>query len=183
MNVNGYDRLLVTGLGPVGLAAAMLGRALGASEVIGTDPSAERCALARALGLVDVALTPDPSTLERIFALTGGAGCEASIDCSGASSARTLALAATRRWGRCAFVGEGGDVRIDVSALLIHRQITLFGSWVTSLPHMRELTERLVRWKLHPEAIVTGRFELADAAHAYRAADEANSGKLVIVME
>jgi D-arabinose 1-dehydrogenase-like Zn-dependent alcohol dehydrogenase len=35
MKVNGQDRLLVTGLGPVGLAAAMLGKALGAREVIG----------------------------------------------------------------------------------------------------------------------------------------------------
>jgi D-arabinose 1-dehydrogenase-like Zn-dependent alcohol dehydrogenase len=33
IGVNGRDRMLVTGLGPVGLAAAMLGRALGVNEV------------------------------------------------------------------------------------------------------------------------------------------------------
>jgi D-arabinose 1-dehydrogenase-like Zn-dependent alcohol dehydrogenase len=34
VGVNGRHRMLVTGLGPVGLAAAMLGRALGVNEVI-----------------------------------------------------------------------------------------------------------------------------------------------------
>ena len=39
LEVSGRDGLLVTGLGPVGLAAAMLGRALGAGPVYGVDPS------------------------------------------------------------------------------------------------------------------------------------------------
>jgi threonine dehydrogenase-like Zn-dependent dehydrogenase len=47
---SGCDQLLVTGLDPVGLAAAPLGRALGASLVIGSDPAPERVALATSLG-------------------------------------------------------------------------------------------------------------------------------------
>ena len=39
MQVSGRDRVLVTGLGPVGLAAGMLARALGASENWGIDVS------------------------------------------------------------------------------------------------------------------------------------------------
>lgn len=182
MNVSGRDRLLITGLGPVGLAAAMLGRALGAYHIIGTDTSENRRELARELGLVDDAFAADGSALDRIREVTGGRGCEASIDCSGAAAARQLALAGTRHWGRCAFVGEGGDVRFDVSPLLIHPQITLFGSWVTSLAHMETLAERLASWRLHPEKTVTHRYALDDAAQAYRVADEGNSGKVVITM-
>jgi threonine dehydrogenase-like Zn-dependent dehydrogenase len=77
-------------------------------------------------------------------------------------------------------VGEGGDVRFDVSPHLIHPQRTLFGSWVTSLAHMAALAERLARWGLHPERTVTHRFALEDAAAAYRVADEGRSGKVVI---
>ncbi|MBD5653953.1 MAG: zinc-binding dehydrogenase, partial [Candidatus Eremiobacteraeota bacterium] len=183
MKVSGFDRLLVTGLGPVGLAAAMLGRAIGANHVIGTDTSLERRELAVRLGLVDDAFAADATTLDRILALTNGKGCETSIDCSGAPSARKLALQGTRHWGRCAFVGEGSDVQFDVSPLLIHPQITLFGSWVTSLSHMSELAERLARWNLHPEITVTNRYALGEAAEAYRVADEGNSGKVVITME
>ena len=86
------------------------------------------------------------------------------MDCSGAPPARRLALQGTRQWGRCAFVGEGSDVQFDVSPLLIHPQITLYGSWVTSLPHMEELVERLSRWGLHPDKTVTHRFALKEAA-------------------
>ena len=43
----------------------------------------------------------------------------------------------------------------EVSKYLIHKQITLFGSWVTSLKHMEELVERLDRWGLHPDRTCT----------------------------
>jgi threonine dehydrogenase-like Zn-dependent dehydrogenase len=183
MQVNGRDRLLVTGLGPVGLAAAMLGRALGVRQVIGVDTAEERRALAVKLGLCDTALPSDAQALERVLALTGGKGCEAAVDCSGAAPARLLALRGTRQWGRCAFVGEGNDVHFDVSPELIHPQRTLYGSWVTSLGHMADLVERLARWKLHPEVTVTHRFPLERAAEAYRVADEGRSGKVVITFE
>ncbi len=183
MRVDGRDRMLVTGLGPVGLAAAMLGKALGVNEVIGVDTSVERMRLSLELGLVDHALPSDADSLERIRELTDAKGCEATIDCSGAAPARLLALQGTRQWGRCAYVGEGSDVHFDVSPLLIHPQITLFGSWVTSLAHMAELTERLSRWDLHPEKTVTHRFGLEEAAEAYRVADEGQSGKVTIIFE
>ena len=183
IKVDGRDRLLVTGLGPVGLAAAMLGKAMGASQVIGVDTSQGRIDLAKSLGLVDEAFLSDADALGKIKALTGGKGCEASIDCSGANPARKLALTGTRQWGRCVFVGEGGTIDFDVSPFLIHPQITLFGSWVTSLPHMEELVERLSRWNLHPEKTVTHRFTLDQAAEAYDVADKGQSGKVVIVSE
>ncbi|MGI4791043.1 MAG: zinc-dependent alcohol dehydrogenase family protein [Janthinobacterium lividum] len=183
IKVDGRDRLLITGLGPVGLAAAMLGRALGASQIIGVDISQDRIDLARNLGLVDDAFVSDDRALDKIKSLTSGKGCEASIDCSGVGSARKLALLGTRQWGRCVFVGEGNDIQFDVSPLLIHPQITLYGSWVTSIPHMEELLERLSRWDLHPERTVTHRFSLAEAAAAYDTADRGQCGKVVIVTE
>lgn len=183
MGVNGRDTLLVTGLGPVGLAAAMLGKALGAHTVIGADTSQARIDLAVGLGLVDVPIISDSAALGKVKDATRGKGCEASIDCSGAPPARRLALQGTRQWGRCAFVGEGNDVQFNVSPDLIHPQITLYGSWVTSLDHMSELAERLSRWELHPEATVTHRLSLDQAAEAYKIADAGQSGKVVIVSE
>jgi threonine dehydrogenase-like Zn-dependent dehydrogenase len=181
--VSGGDRLLVTGLGPVGLAAAMIGRGLGAGPVIGVDVSPERLQLARELGLVDEAVTAGDGALDAVRALTAGRGCEASVDCSGSASGRLLALQATRTWGRCGFVGEGGEVRIAVSELLIHRQVTVYGSWVTSLRHMAELLELLVRWRARPEVVVTHRYPLAQAGEAYRVADAGGSGKVCIVFD
>jgi threonine dehydrogenase-like Zn-dependent dehydrogenase len=181
LEVSGRDRLLVTGLGPVGLAAAMLGRALGAGPIIGTDISPERLTIAQQLGLVDHAVPAGEDSAARIAEITGGQGCEATVDCSGSAAARLLALRSTRTWGRCAFVGEGGQVTLDVSQELIHRQITLHGSWVTSLRHMSELLANLVRWNLRPDVTVTDTFALADAGAAYKLADAGTAGKVAIV--
>jgi threonine dehydrogenase-like Zn-dependent dehydrogenase len=104
------------------------------------------------------------------------------VDCSGAAAARAVALRASRANGRVVMVGEGGRLDLDVSADLIHPQRRLIGSWVTSVPHMADLLEQLVRWDLHPERIVTARFPLAEAGQAYATADAGADGKVAIVM-
>jgi threonine dehydrogenase-like Zn-dependent dehydrogenase len=148
--------------------------------VLGADPVESRRALALSLGAVDVAVPPE---VEAVRHATGGHGCEVSVDCSGSAPGRALALAGTRRWGRCVFVGEGGRLEIDVSPVLIHRQLTVLGSWVTSVGRMEELVELLVRWDLHPDRTVTDRFPLDDAAAAYATADEGAGGKIAIVLD
>jgi threonine dehydrogenase-like Zn-dependent dehydrogenase len=183
LQLSGQDRLLITGLGPVGLAAAMIGRALGAGPILATDVAAERVELARDAGLVDHALPANTSAAQAIAELTDGRGCEASIDCSGNAAARLLALQSTRTWGRCAFVGEGGQITFAVSELLIHKQVSLYGSWVTSVRHMEDLLEHLVRWDLHPEVIVTHRFPLDQADQAYQVAAAGQGGKVCIVFD
>jgi threonine dehydrogenase-like Zn-dependent dehydrogenase len=180
LEVSGRDALLVTGLGPVGLAAGLLGRALGATRVIGVDPSAERRDLALKTGACDEALPADDTTVTAVRDLTGGHGCETAVDCSGVASARATAIDGARRWGRVAMVGEGGRLDVDVSQALIHRNLTVLGSWVTSRWRTAELLERLVRWDLHPDVLVTHRFPLAEVAEAYRVADSGVAGKVAV---
>ncbi len=183
VGVSGRDRVLVTGLGPVGLAAAMLAKAMGADVVAGTEVSPGRRELAGKLGLVENVLDPADDPRQAVMDLTDGRGCEVTIDCSAAPAARLLALQCTRQWGRCVFVGEGSDVRFDVSPLLIHPQITLYGSWVTSLYHLQELLALLDRRGLHPDVTCTERLPLAEAARAYDLADKADTGKACIVFD
>jgi threonine dehydrogenase-like Zn-dependent dehydrogenase len=177
ISVDGADCLLVTGLGPVGLATGLLARALGA-RVVGTDPQQARRAFAEKVGAADLAVPAD----QLRDALPGGA--DAAVDCSGVGTAQTLAVDSLRRWGRMAFVGEGASLTLDVSAQVIHRQLTLVGSWVISTWRMRELLDRLDRWQLHPHDVVTDRFGLDEADAAYRLADAADGtaavGKVAI---
>ena len=69
----------------------------------------------------------------------------------------------------------------EVSPTLIHPTITIMGSWVTSLEHMRELVSRLPAWNLHPEIIVSDTFPIAEADAAYQLADAGRSGKIALV--
>src|SRR3954465_11850031 len=75
LQLSGQHRLLITGLGPVGLAAAMLGRALGAGPIIATDIAPERRKMAEDLGLVDHALPAHDSAGAAVAEVTGGRGC------------------------------------------------------------------------------------------------------------
>ncbi|SFL56152.1 alcohol dehydrogenase catalytic domain-containing protein [Geodermatophilus ruber] len=177
IGVSGRDRLLVTGLGPLGLAAGLLGKALGVTVVVGADPSPERRKLACDVGAVDFAVRGSDEQLTGLL----GPGAETSIDCSGSGAGQPAALRHTHRWGRAALVGEGGTLTVDVSDVLIHRQLTVVGSWLSSTWRMAELLDHLARWDLHPEQVVTHRFALADAAEAYATADTGTGGKVGIV--
>ncbi|HEY0581277.1 MAG TPA: zinc-binding dehydrogenase [Chloroflexota bacterium] len=177
--VTGADRVLVVGLGPVGLGATMLAAARGA-EVIGIDLKTERLELARQAGASHCFSAGD--ALARIMDLARGQGVEVSIDCSGSAAGRLLCLEAAREWGRVVYVGEGGAVTFEPSPLLLHKQLTLHGSWVTGLREMQDLLELLVRKRLHPETTVTHRFPLAEAQEAYRLFATGSTGKVVLTL-
>ena len=183
IGVCGTDAVLVTGLGPVGLAALMLCRAMGASLLIGTDTVPERLALAESLGLVDHAVAAGDETVARVLDLTGGHGVERAVDCSGADPARQTAIRATRKWGRIVFIGEGGSVRFNPSPDIIHDQKTIYGSWVTNIWRMEELVERLLRWRVRPADLVTHRFPLDRAGDAYALMAEGKCGKVAVVFD
>jgi threonine dehydrogenase-like Zn-dependent dehydrogenase len=181
VNISGDDRIVVVGLGPIGLATLMLAKKMGATKLIGVDTMKERLDLAKKLNLADSVFLSDKEALKNILNETDGTGAEVTVDCSGNAAGRLLAIQGTRQWGRVVFVGEGGLVMFEPSKDIIHKQITIYGSWVTSLPHLEDLVEKLIRWNIHPEIIVTHTFPLDKAAEAYRVMDEGKCGKVVIV--
>lgn len=180
IGISGNDAVLVTGLGPVGLAALMLCRAMGASMLIGMDTNEERIRIAKEKGLVDHAFIPSDDVVDKIKAVTGGHGVERAIDASAADSARQVAIRATRKWGKIAFVGEGGTVHFNPSPDMLHDQKSIYGSWVTSIWKMEDLVEHLVRWNLHPEVLITHRFPLEKAGEAYALMASGNCGKVAV---
>lgn len=177
---SGRDRLLIVGTGPVGMAAGLLARCLGVSHRTGVDTSQERLNLAVRLGAIDEGILAGDEALPALLSATDG-GFETTMDSSGSAQGRALAVRAARRYGRCVLVGEGGRLELDVSPDVIHQQLRIEGSWVTSTWRLQELVDNLARWQVHPEVIVTGRYPLAEAATAYQEADTGTSGKVAIV--
>jgi threonine dehydrogenase-like Zn-dependent dehydrogenase len=180
IGICGNDAVLITGLGPVGLAAGALSRKLGAQKIIGIDAMPERLELAKTLGLCDLVLRAGPENVAEVLDATDGRGVERAIECSANAQARAVAIRATRKWGKIAMVGEGGTVSFNPSPDIIHDQKTIYGSWVTSTWLMEELVEHLVRWKLHPEDIITHRFKLDQAEDAYSLMASGHCGKVAV---
>lgn len=183
IGISGDDAVLVVGLGPVGLAACMLAKAMGASKVIGVDTVKERVNLAIEKNLADHAFLSDSNAYDKIITLTNGFGCEKTVDCSGHTIGRQLAIRAARKWGKIVFIGEGGTVEFNPSPDIIHDQKTIYGSWVTNIWRMEELVERIVRWNIHPEDLVTHRFSLDNASEAFALMAEGKCGKVAIVFD
>lgn len=183
IGISGNDDVLVTGLGPVGLAAAMLARAMGANRIFGIEVMAERIQIARSLNLFDQIFNAGSENVAQIKELTGGNGVEKAVDCSASDKARLTCIQATRKWGRIVFLGEGGTCSLTPSPDIIHDQKTIYGSWVTNIWRMEELVERLVRWGIHPDKLITHRFPLAKAHEAYALMAGGKCGKVAVVFD
>ena len=183
VGVSGDDAVLVTGLGPVGLATAMLARAMGAERILGIDLRPERLDLARSLGLCNEVLPAGKDNVAEVRRLTGGHGVERAFDCSADDQARLTCIQAARKWGHVVLMGEGGTVGFRPSEDVIHDQKSVHGSWVTTIWRMEELVERLVRWGLRPERLITHRFPLEKASEAYALMARGRCGKVAVVFD
>jgi threonine dehydrogenase-like Zn-dependent dehydrogenase len=156
---------------------------MGSQQIIGVEVIEERIGIAERLGLFSTVLRAGPENVEQIKELTGGAGVERAVDCSANESARLTCIQATRKWGKIVFLGEGGDCSFQPSPDIIHDQKTIYGSWVTNIWRMEELVERLIRWNIHPEDLITHRFPLERVGEAYSLMASGKCGKVAVVFD
>jgi threonine dehydrogenase-like Zn-dependent dehydrogenase len=180
MNLSGRDTIAIFGQGPVGLSATQLATAMGA-RVIALDISAERRALANDFGaetVIDPAADDAPEALKQ---LTHGAGVDLALDCSGVASARLAAVQGTRVWGTVCFVGEGGDVTIDVSRDMLRKQLTIVASWTFSRSGQADCARFVADRDVAVDALFTQRYGLDQAVEAYTLFDTQTTGKGVFL--
>lgn len=175
--LDGRDELAIVGLGPVGLAAGIIGRLMGARRIIGAERNPERARIARELDIFDEVI--DTSNDE--YTAEHHGRYSVTMDCSGSQPGRSLALELVAEWGRTSLVGEGGTLETEVSDLILHKHLTIVGSWVTSLQGMTDVAQLLADAGVHPERIVTHRFPLAEAEEAYRVAAAGEGAKIVLI--
>ena len=180
MRIAGGDTLAVFGQGPVGLSATLLGNAMGA-RVIAVETTPERLKLARDFGADSVVDASSEDAVKAIHDLTRGEGVALALECSGAAPARRASVRCVRTWGTACYVGEGGDVTLEVSPDLLRRQVTLIGSWTFSAMGMLECARFIADQKINLERIFTHRWRIEQADEAYRSFDTQTTGKGVFL--
>jgi L-iditol 2-dehydrogenase len=125
------DRVLVLGAGPVGILAAQVARAAGATVTLGgTSADAERLSIAASLGLATMVVdTPDGSAA--LGALASERSVDVVVECAGVGAAVRTALEVVRPGGTHVQMGLlSGDVTIPFG-LVVTREIAVragFGS-------------------------------------------------------
>src|SRR5262245_4386388 len=151
------------------------------ARVIAIDIAPERRELARQFGVAEVI---DPTAHDMVAAiaeLTHGEGAHKTLDASSAPDARAAAVRSVRAWGTACYVGERGQVTLDVSADLLRRQVTLVGSWTFSKQGRAECAEFIAEREVDVERLFTHRWRLEQAEEAYRLFDTQTTGKAVIL--
>jgi len=181
LELTGDQTIAIFGQGPVGLSATQLAVAMGA-RVIALDISNERLARAKEFG-ADLLVNPtETNAVDAIRQVTHGLGAHASLDSSSSSEARRQAVQCVRTWGKACFVGEGGQVTLDVSPDMLRRQVTVIGSWTFSTVGQAECATFIADRKIKVDDLFTHRWKLDQADEAYQLFDRQTTGKGVFLM-
>ena len=174
--------IAVFGPGPVGLTTVQALKALGAGQVIlaGTRPS--RLELGKRLGADQVINVEQTDPVQAILDLTGGAGADWTIECSGALAAPQYCAEATKRGGRIVVVAFYPDrVTFDLSAV-VRKDISIFTSRGEGGNNVKRAVSLAAAGKLRGAVMVTHHVPLDDIAEAFRIVRERDGDPVKVVV-
>jgi threonine 3-dehydrogenase len=178
--VNG-QRLLITGMGPIGLMAVAAAKAMGAAQVVATEVGSFRSALARDLG-ADLVIDPLDSNSAPVLAEAAKDGFDGALEMSGNPAALAQAIQHTRPGGRVSLLGVYADSPLPVdlnSAIFKGLRIDavvgrrLWSTW----DQMRELLER---GALDVGKVITHRIAVENYQEAWELLAGGQAGKVVL---
>jgi L-iditol 2-dehydrogenase len=180
MAVGPGDTLLVTGLGPVGLGAVVIGKARGA-RVLGVDVEPYRRELATRLG-ADAALDGRDSRIGDLVAAAAAPGVVTrALDASGNAAAQRLCLDAVAPRGQVAWIGQNREsFAVNPSLDFINKSLTLIGAWHFDLNDWDEMAA-LLRRTPAAEALITHEYPLADVQQAFDVFVSGQAGKVFLL--
>lgn len=179
MDVDAYDTVLVSGLGPVGLGGVINASYRGA-DVVAVEPTDYRADLGRELG-ADLIVDPtDDDALEQIEAFTDGTGVDAAVDCSGITAAQEFMLDAVRTRGQATFVADGGGVELDAGADMVYQGLTLHGQWHYPEEHIPDVLQVVQDVPEKLDRFITHTYPLEDVQKGFETQETRECGKVVL---
>jgi L-iditol 2-dehydrogenase len=122
------ESVVVIGPGPIGLLAAGVAKALGASPVILAGTRANRLEIGKKLGADHIVnVGDDGDAAARVVALTGGLGADYVVECAGTEAAVALAVRSVNRGGKiCLAAFPHEPITFDL-AHLVRNNVSVFG--------------------------------------------------------
>ncbi len=181
-HVRAGDRVLVLGLGVMGLLHVALLRRFGAGLVLAADRVPARLACASRMGAHDVFDITDGGLAMRVFDATGGDGADIVIVGPGSVSAMESAAATVARGGTIVlFTPLPADERWPLAVHEFYfKDVTVTTSYSAGPLDTREALDLLISgFDVRP--LFTHRFNLDGVNEAYRLVSEARDALKVIV--
>ena len=178
------DTVLVLGCGPIGLVAAKMAQAAGASQVIitGVDRDEKaRLPKARELGIDHVVNTTRTDLAALVADLTGGEGVDVVVELSGAPPAIAQAFRLARRLGRIAIIGQppADDISIPYREALF-RALSVSFSYSSKYTSWERVLSLFARGAIRPAQFVTHVLPLAEWARGFELSRSGEAVKVVL---
>lgn len=182
--VKAGDTVVVMGDGAVGLCGVIGAKLLGATRIIAMSRHADRQALAKEFGATDIVAERGDEAVEKVMALTNGAGVDAVLECVGTEQSVETAVNVCRPGAVIGRVGVPQKAEMNTNALF-WKNIGLRGGVASVTTYDKELLlDAVLTEKISPGKVFTKRFNLDDIQAAYEAMDKREAIKsLVIVSE
>ena len=178
MNVNAFDTVLITGMGPIGLGGVINAVYRGA-RVIAVESHPYRAALAKKLGAAEVVNPQDADAVDQIRDLTDGSGVDKGVECSAASAAVRLLMDVTRPKGHISLIGGIGEVAIQGSSI-INKGLTLHGTRHYNLIDTPDMMQMIPRVKAQLDTFITHTFPMSQIQDAWALQCTHDCGKVVL---
>ncbi len=133
--------LVILGAGPIGLLCLIAARAAGVDQILISDVSERRLAVARAWGATATVNARD-DVLAAVQALAPG-GADAAIDAVGLTITREQAVRAIAPGGRAVYIGLHEEQSMFAANYVVRQEITVVGSFTYSDADFRRALDLL----------------------------------------
>ena len=134
--INFNSKVLIQGLGPVGLVMISVLRAAGINHIIAIDGTPKRLDMAKKLGAKTIVNFKEVTTLaERVKlvkSVANGVGADFAFQCTGAPAAAKDIFEYIRRGGGLCEMGffvNNGEYNVNPHFAMCNKEINLVGSW------------------------------------------------------
>ncbi len=134
--INFNSKVLIQGLGPVGLVMTAVLRAAGVNHIIAIDGTPMRLEMAKKMGAKTVINFKEVPTLEErvklVKSVANGVGADFAFQCTGAPMAAKDIFEYIRRGGGLCEMGffvNNGEYNVNPHFAMCNKEITLVGSW------------------------------------------------------
>ena len=176
-------RVAVYGLGPVGVLAVAILRAIGAAEIFAFGRSNQyRLDLAKKLGAQHVVKTKETDPVEYIMAHTDRQGVDVAMEIAGTAQAVLAAVKSVKMGGDVVLLGiPNTEVSIDIAKDVVFRSVSIHGitgrriwdSWF-------KMKGLLKSGRLNVAPVITHEFGFDEYEKGFRLMQTGNCGKVVL---
>lgn len=177
------DTVVVMGDGAVGLCGVIAAKLRGAKRIIAMSRHEDRQKMAIAFGATDIVPERGDEAVQKVLAMTNGAGADAVLECVGTEQSVDTATKVGRPGAVVGRVGVPQKPEMNTNNLF-WRNIGLRGGIASVTTDDKQLLLKAVlNGEIHPGKVFTQRFDLEHIQDAYDAMDQRKAIKSLIVVE